>query len=60
MLRTDEVTRGIFSPEILDVTELISERDQFCQQSLLSVLELLKLRLRVLVIQREDIEQYTK
>jgi hypothetical protein len=60
MLQTEEVTREILRPEILDVTELIAERDKCCQQSYLSVLELLKLRLRVLVIQREDIEQYTK
>jgi hypothetical protein len=60
MLQTEEVTREILRPEILDVTGLIAERDKCCQQSYLSVAELLKLRLRVLVMQREDIEQYTK
>ena len=60
MLRTQEVTREILRPVILDVTGLIAERDKCCQQSYLSVLELLKLRLSVLVIQREDVEQYAK
>lgn len=60
MLRTEEVTRDLLRPEILNVTGLIAERDKCCQQSYLSVLELLKLRLRVLVMQRVDVEQYTK
>ena len=60
MLQTEVDKGDILRPVILDATELISERNKCSHQCFLSALELLKLRLRVLVVQREDVEQYAR
>ena len=60
MLGTEEAKREGLRPVIVDVSELIAERDKCSHHCFLSVLELFKLRLRILVIQREDIEHYSR
>ena len=44
-------------PDIQNVSALISENDKYDHQCFLSVVELLKLRARVMVSEREEVEE---
>ena len=47
----------ILGPDIQNVSALIAENDRYDHQCFLSVVELLKLRARVMVSEREEVEE---
>lgn len=56
-MQNNELNLRTLDPMISEISKLIGEKEKYEHQSYLSVLELLKLRLRVMITQREEAEE---
>jgi hypothetical protein len=56
-MHRNELNLRTLDPGLTEIAKLIMEKEKYEHQSYLSVLELLKLRLRVMITQREEAEE---
>jgi hypothetical protein len=56
-VRSNDLNLRTLDPGLSEIAKLITEKEKYEHQSYLSVLELLKLRLRVMITQREEAEE---
>lgn len=57
IMQNNELNLRTLDPGLAEISKLITEKEKYEHQSYLSVLELLKLRLRVMITQREEAEE---